>query len=66
MNDIVNSTQIENILDGIDYPVSKRELIEFAKDNGADENVVKTLEKFPDQMYDSMAEVSKVIQNLEE
>jgi len=61
----VNPVQIQKDLKGIDYPVNKQDLIKHAQQQGADENVCSTLEQLPDQQYETPAEVSKAIGDLE-
>lgn len=60
-----NPVQVQKDLKGVDYPVSKQELLEHAKHQGADENVCATLEQLPEQQYGTPAEVSKAIGELE-
>jgi hypothetical protein len=57
----VNPVQIQKDLKGIDYPVSKQDLVKHAQQNGADEKVCATLEKLPDREYETPTEVSKAI-----
>lgn len=62
---IVNPTQVQQFLEGVDYPKSKQELIDYARSKGADENVLATLEKMPDQTYSSPVDISEAIGRLE-
>lgn len=62
---VVNPVQIQKFLKGVDYPASKQDLIEHAKEQGADENVFSTLEQMPDEQYETPADVSKAIGNIE-
>jgi len=57
----INPVQIQKNLKGIDYPVSKQDLVKHAQKNGADESVCATLEKLPDREYETPTEVSKAI-----
>ncbi len=57
----VNPIQIEKFLKGIDYPAKKADLIKRAEQNGADEQVLSTLQQLPDQQFDSPADVSKAV-----
>ncbi|XWK86351.1 MAG: DUF2795 domain-containing protein [Phormidium sp.] len=57
----VNPVQIQKDLKGINYPVSKENLVKHAQKNGADEKVRATLEKLPDREYGTPTEVSKAI-----
>ncbi len=62
---LVNPIQMQRFLKNVDYPVSKQELINTAKREGADENVIATLEHLPDREYDGPVGVSKEIGKLE-
>jgi hypothetical protein len=61
----VNPIQIQKYLKGINYPASKRDLLENAEREGADEDIRTTLEQLPDQEYENPADVSKALGNLE-
>lgn len=57
----VNPIQLQKHLKGMNYPASKKALIEHAKKHGADENVNSVLEQIPDEEYETPAEVSKAV-----
>jgi len=57
----VNPIQLQKHLKGVDYPASKEDLLEHAKQQGADENALSALEQLPDEQYQTPAEVSKAI-----
>jgi hypothetical protein len=57
----VNPIQVEKFLKGIDYPVSKADLIKYAQQHGADENVCAALEQLHDQTFNGPVDVSKAI-----
>jgi Protein of unknown function (DUF2795) len=61
----VNPVQIEKFLKGIDYPASKADLIKYAEQHGADENVLATLERLPNQTFNGPVGVSKAIGELD-
>ncbi|MDO8586708.1 MAG: DUF2795 domain-containing protein [Armatimonadota bacterium] len=44
-------------LHGIDFPKSKDDLMEYARDRNASDHVIEVLEKLPDQVYNSMGDV---------
>ena len=56
-----NPIQVQKFLSGMDYPASKDEIVEHAKSNGADENIMDTLEQLPEEDYETPADVSKAI-----
>ncbi len=57
----VNPIQMQKYLKGMDYPANKQELLEHAKKGGADENICATLERLPDEEYETPADVSKAV-----
>jgi hypothetical protein len=61
----VNPIQIQKHLKGMDYPATKEELLEHAKQNGADRDAQSVLEQLPEDEYETPAEVSKAIGQLE-
>ena len=61
----VNPIQLQKYLKGIDYPASKQDLIDRAKEEGADDNVLSTLERLPDDDFETPADVSKAVGNIE-
>lgn len=54
---------VQKALKGANYPADKKSLIETAKENGADDDVMKRLNDLPDQEYQSPADVSKGVGN---
>ncbi len=44
---------------GIDFPASKQNLIEHAKNKGADEKIMQMLERMDDREYASMKDIMK-------
>lgn len=61
----VNPIQMQKYLKGMDYPAGKKELLEHAKRSGADEKVCDTLERLPDDQFETPAEVSKAVGKIE-
>jgi hypothetical protein len=53
--------QVQKFLGGLDYPVRKEGLIQRAREKGADENVIATLDAIPDEEFETPADVSKAI-----
>ncbi|MDO0944449.1 MULTISPECIES: DUF2795 domain-containing protein [Chromohalobacter] len=52
-------------LKGMDFPASRSDIERQAKENGADEDVMDIIRKMPDQEYDSMADVTKGVGDVE-
>ncbi len=61
----VNPVQVEKFLKGLDYPVSKKDLVTYARQHGADENILAVLSRLPDQTYNGPIDVSKAIGEIE-
>lgn len=56
-----NPATIEKYLAGVDYPANRQDLLDRARMNGADMNVMDTLDSLPDQIYRSPIDVSKAM-----
>jgi hypothetical protein len=54
-----NPIQLQKYLGGVDYPTDKKTLIERAKDNGADDDVIRTLRSLPVDRFNSPNDVSE-------
>ena len=54
-----NPIQIQKYLKGVDYPATREQLIENARNLGADESVCASLEQLPDEDFQTPAEVSQ-------
>jgi Protein of unknown function (DUF2795) len=52
---------VQKALSGASYPSSKQDLIEHAKNNGADDEVVNSLNKLPDGELSGPDQVQKVV-----
>jgi len=61
MADAPNPIQIQRFLGGMDYPVSKDTILQTAKKEGADENVLDALGRIPDGEYDAPTAISKAV-----
>ncbi len=61
----VNPIQVQKFLGGMDYPATKDEIVKHAKSKGADENIMDTLEQLPEDDYETPADVSKAIGQIE-
>jgi hypothetical protein len=60
----VNPVQVQKFLGGIDYPTSKEQLINHAKQQGADQEVQETLESLRADKFNSPNDVSEEIGKL--
>jgi hypothetical protein len=59
MADTPNPIQMQKYLSGVDYPVSKDDLIATAKDQGAPDDVISALEALEGDSFDAPTDVSK-------
>lgn len=62
---VPNPIQVQKFLGGLDYPVDKSQILDKARSEGADENVMQALESIPDREYDSPVSVSKEVGKLD-
>ena len=53
-----NPIQMQKYLSGVDYPASREDLVEHARSQGADEEVLRKLDAMPDRTYDGPNAVS--------
>ena len=64
MANVANPIQVQKYLKGVDYPCSKRDLVEKARQEGADQNVLGTLERIPERTYHGPNAVAEEIGKL--
>jgi hypothetical protein len=62
---IPNPIQVQKFLGGLDYPVGKQDILDKARSEGADDNVMEALERIPDEEYASPVDISRQIGKLE-
>jgi len=62
MSDI-NPIELQKYLAGVDYPASRDDLVEAAKGNGADDDVVQALQGLGDDSFEKPTDVSAAISN---
>lgn len=53
--------QVQKYLSGIDYPCDRDGLVTAARKNGADAEIIDTLEDLPDRTFDGPNAVSQAI-----
>jgi hypothetical protein len=54
-----NPIELQKYLSGVDYPADKQTLVRTARDQGADDDVIKTLESLPSDRFNSPNDVSE-------
>jgi hypothetical protein len=57
----MNPIQIQKYLKGLDYPVSKEQLVHHAQQSGADDHVIATLRQLPGNNFNSPNDVSAAL-----
>jgi hypothetical protein len=55
----VQVTEVQKALKGMDYPADREELVEHAKRNGADQEIIDALENMDKQNFDGPNAVMK-------
>jgi hypothetical protein len=59
-----NPVDVQAFLDGVSYPTRKGDLVREAKRSGASKNVRATLERLPEERFESPTEVSEAVGKL--
>ena len=62
----MNPAQLEKHLKGINYPVSKAELVKHMERNGADQSICAAISCLPNQTYDSLAAVNRAVSAMQQ
>ena len=57
----VSPAQLQKNLRQINYPLSKKELVEYAEEKGVDEQVLRALRCLPSKQYQTLDEVNEAI-----
>jgi len=61
----VNPAQVEKFLGGVGYPATRDDLASYAKQKGADKNILQTIQNLPYDSFDTPADVSEAIGEME-
>ncbi|WP_203858973.1 DUF2795 domain-containing protein [Plantactinospora mayteni] len=56
-----NAMQLQESLAGLDYPVSKEDLVRWAQETGVDTQTLKLLQSLPVEQFQTPAEVGDAI-----
>ncbi len=64
-NRITSPDDVETFLSGIEYPATKDELIQAARDQNASDDVLEILDRIPDMEYNESTDVAEEIGRLE-
>jgi hypothetical protein len=57
----INPIQVQKYLGGVDYPVSKDELVRRAQEKGADDQVLQALKHLPQERFNGPNDVSQAM-----
>lgn len=57
----VSPAQVQDYLEGVDYPANKTDLKKHARGQGADQKIVELINNLPEKDYNSPIEVTKAI-----
>lgn len=61
-----NPVEVQKNLKGVDYPADKQELIQHAKQHGANQDVISLLEQLPDkQQFENPTDLNKALGEIE-
>jgi len=60
----VNPIQVQKFLKGVDYPASADDIRKAAEKNGADDNIKQMLGQLSDESFQTPADVSKALGDL--
>ena len=61
MSDKPNPIELQKHLSGLDYPVSKDEVVKKAEDSGADDATLEALRNLPDREYEKPTHVTEAV-----
>lgn len=52
-------TVVASALHGLDFPLSKSEIIAYADEHGCGDAVIRALDHLPERVYENMAEIER-------
>ncbi|HLO63576.1 MAG TPA: DUF2795 domain-containing protein [Azonexus sp.] len=59
-----NPIQVQKYLGGLDYPAKKQDIVQKARQKGADHDILQILQKIPDQEYASPVALSREVSKI--
>jgi len=60
----VTALQLQEFLAGVDYPISREDLVRWAQENGAGTNLIQRLRSLPADQFTSPGEVGSAFDDL--
>lgn len=61
----INSEDVATFLEGVEYPATKREILDVAYDNGAPDHILEFLNTLQDQEYFDEIEIVSALESLQ-
>ncbi|GAA4921851.1 DUF2795 domain-containing protein [Nonomuraea thailandensis] len=61
MSTAPNPIDLQKHLSGVDYPASRDDLVQAARDHDAGDDIVQALQNMPDRQYDGPNAVSEAV-----
>jgi hypothetical protein len=55
----MSPVEVQKYLSGLDYPAEKDEIVGYAEDQGAEDEILQVLQRLPEKTYNAPAEVSE-------
>lgn len=56
--------RFEKILHAVDYPIAQEDLVNFAIENGADDEIIQALQSLPNHAYATPHDVFEALSNV--
>jgi len=53
----ISVTEVTKSLKGVTFPADKDELLDYARESGAEEDVIEFMQEMPEEEFESMADV---------
>ncbi|RKN41948.1 DUF2795 domain-containing protein [Micromonospora endolithica] len=60
----VSGVQLQEYLAGLDYPISREDLVRWGQENGAPTEVLQMLRALPPEQFDDPAELTDALNTL--
>ena len=65
--DVPVIASIANLLAGIEFPIDKKGIVSYVKDNkeksGESEQILNVIQQLPENQYQTMSDITKAIEN---
>ena len=61
MSDEASLAELQALLEGVDLPAGKRELVDYARGHGADDSQLAALDRLHDDEYASLDDVAEAL-----